>query len=158
MKEVTVATALDKEGGKKTLKISQAQWEFIGKKAGWLVRESGMGGGVMEWIKKLPGFNEAMLWFEKLKGNVVSVDDVIKKLNITQKEIDLAEKIVRNGGIRASDELKMVKGAGLTNYIDVRVILIVIVIFLGVGMFNAIKSGVKSIADQRQNYIDNVVK
>lgn len=35
-------------GGKKTLKISQAQWEFIGEKAGWLVKEAGMGEKIME--------------------------------------------------------------------------------------------------------------
>lgn len=68
-----------------------------------------------------------MVWVEKLKNNAVSMEEVIKKFNITQKEIDLAEKIVNSGGeptgVSASGKGQMVKDAGITDFIYISVYL-----------------------------------
>jgi hypothetical protein len=136
--------------------LSKRQWEFVGEQAGWIKQEAGIQdvkNKILGYLQKLPVYNQAMEWVNKLKGGQITIEQLIQQVGISPEHIDAANNFMQRFGVSASGnqnaEMKK-EAAGL----DFRVVLVILFSILFIIGLRALKNAVDDINADREKQIE----
>jgi len=138
------------------MKLSKSQWEFIGRKTGWMQKQAGTKDKIISWLNKITKnnvdkkeFDKAYNFYEQYLRGQIKIEEMIRQLNITPEDLKKAEQIV-NLGKDASIQSSLIKKSRILNFLDARIIICILIAFLSAGMYKSLKNSVENMAAHQE--------
>jgi hypothetical protein len=125
--------------------LSKSQWEFIGKKTGWITKEAGIKDNIVKYLQKIPGYQTAIQAVQEFK-NGTQLKELLEKYNIQPEHLDQANNFINKFQLQSqSKNNTFITKEALQ--LDARVIICIIFIIFGLITFN----NIKNIFEQKDN-------